>query len=849
MMRAWIAVALLASSWLLGLGYFNPPNMTAWACTLVAAVILLADTSLRLPSQRQRLAIMVLLVPGVVLMELPSKGMAVLLLVGTAASLVPAPVPWLRRASRGALLAGMILLAQGIVLTFYQIQTARAHELPGLLAEILGALANLLNADAAIDNGWLVVRSASSTVRVSATWELLLAPGTVCFVVGGCVLLAVIGRQQRGGWWTVVRSMLALALLVVVWAPLRAMLLVTIVLQQRVRATPTTFPNVGETLVSTWVHILLLIMLALLAGTLLRRRVAGSADRRTSHSHHRSRAEAWVVFASCALGIGLLTFSCFWAPVGQRQEGRVMVVERHSSWEPTTEPYGTVTYGEAGSYNYGGIYEYSSQYYQMSRLLPDDKINDAALQQCDVLIIKTPTSRYSTDEVGAVVRFVEQGGSLLLIGDHTNVFNMSTYLNDISRHFGFTFRNDLLFQIGDPYRQMYYPPKVRHPILQFMPPMNFAVSCSIDPGSSAGTMVIRNCGLYNLPPAYHESNYHPQAEYRPDMQYGAWCQLWAAVHGKGRVVAFADSTLFSNFCTFQPGKAELFIGMLEWLNHSSVFDAPIIRKSLTWPLVLIGIGLILVGIRFALRQRSPWLLPAAAGIAAWAATSALVVQTHQHTMPLPPKQHSMRHVVIDRTVSDVPLFTGAFADDVEGNGYGMLEQWIPRIGDYTSRRSGADAFQGDGLVLICPTKLPSQTYREQLVRWVESGGRLVVFDSPDVENSTANSILMLFGLTSTPGAPTPDGEDEPVRMSHDSAGTPLSNACLIDGGTPIAQWGSTAVAATAAYGNGEVTAIGFGSLFNDANMGYHWLPEPDEELLQRYELLYALLRAGLTPQG
>jgi hypothetical protein len=42
-----------------------------------------------------------------------------------------------------------------------------------------------------------------------------------------------------------------------------------------------------------------------------------------------------------------------------------------------------------------------------------------------------------------------------------------------------------------------------------------------------------------------------------------------------------------------------------------------------------------------------------------------------------------------------------------------------------------------------------------------------------------------------------------------------------------------------------VTAIGFGSLFNDASMGYHWLQDPDETQLQRYEILYALLRAGL----
>ena len=178
---------------------------------------------------------------------------------------------------------------------------------------------------------------------------------------------------------------------------------------------------------------------------------------------------------------------------------------------------------------------------------------------------------------------------------------MNTYLNDIARHFGFTFRNDLLFRIGDPYKQAYQPPRVAHPIVQHVPPMHFAVSCSIDPGWSLGRMVIRNTGLWSLPPAYHESNYHPQAEYAPEMQYGAWCQLWSTTYGSGRVLAFADSTLFSNFCVFQPGKAELLRGMLDWLNHTSPFDRRGPKLLLVIPSTVIGGLLVALGAWFGRR--------------------------------------------------------------------------------------------------------------------------------------------------------------------------------------------------------------------------------------------------------
>ena len=42
-----------------------------------------------------------------------------------------------------------------------------------------------------------------------------------------------------------------------------------------------------------------------------------------------------------ALAVALFTAAIYWSPVGGRKDGRVMVVERHSKWEPTTKPYDT----------------------------------------------------------------------------------------------------------------------------------------------------------------------------------------------------------------------------------------------------------------------------------------------------------------------------------------------------------------------------------------------------------------------------------------------------------------------------------------------------------------------------
>ena len=852
MIRSWIATGLLAGSWLFGVGYYQPANAATWGILVAAAVILLGHMPVPPLPRRQGIPAALALVPAIWLAPWPYKAIPLLLALGLVLLQVPIPRRWPRWLARGSILSAAVLLAQSLALEGYALLTARAHELPSLLAQALAGVTRVLGVETAVDGGWLVLRSLEQTHRVGATWDLLLDAGSVCFFAGGCVLLGLWrhGHQPPTAkrWHAGLSDLLRLLAVLALWAPLRAALLIGLWLQRLLRADSLSEVNVADVFVNAWLHLLLLGGLAWLAC-----RVSGRPDAATmgkavdlgpeASSPREARCAAAPLLV--AAGVALAAFLWYWEPVGQPQAGRIMVVERHSTWEPTTTPYGTEVYGEAGSYNYAAAFDYCGQYFQMSRLLESDAVNDDTLATCDVLVIKTPTSRYAEDEVAAVVRFVERGGALLMIGDHTNVFNMNTCLNDVARHFGFTFRNDLLFRVGTPYQQEYRPPRVPSPIVQHVPAMNFAVSCSIDPGRSSGRMVIRNAGLFSLPPAYHEMNYHPQAEYRPHMHFGAWCQAWATRYGQGRVLAFADSTLFSNFCVFQPGKAELLRGMLDWLNHRSGWDRRAARLALLLPLGALAAMLLAAGLRQARRRRLNWLLLVAACYAGWAVAAIAVIAAHRRALPVPPLRAPLPHVVLDRTVSEVPLFTGAFADEKRGLGYGLFEQWIPRIGNWTSRASGSSVFAGDAIVIVCPTRSVAPEYQQRLQEFVAAGGQLLVLDSPDVTGSTANSVLLPFGLVSTAaGAEQHAGPllwAEVLKIPT----TPLLASCRIDGGQTLATIGEAPVAAQIRYGRGVVTAVGFGSLFNDAAMGTHWLPEPEPDTLVRYEVLYGLLRAAL----
>ena len=141
-------------------------------------------------------------------------------------------------------------------------------------------------------------------------------------------------------------------------------------------------------------------------------------------------------------------------------------------------------------------------------------------------------------------------------------------MNDITRAFGFTFRDDVLYSDQPaPDQEHYQAPMAPHPAIEHVPEFDFAISCSIDPGISLGRPVVAAAGLWSMPGDYHMENFMPHAQHVPDMRFGSFIQAWSTHGGRGRVIAWGDSTIFSNFCLYQPGKAQVLLNLVEWLNH------------------------------------------------------------------------------------------------------------------------------------------------------------------------------------------------------------------------------------------------------------------------------------------
>jgi len=872
MMLSWIGLALLSASWLLGPGYYHPPHWPAWTVIVLLGTVLLASRPVRLPDRRQLAVAAAMLLPAVWFMPWPYRAAPLLMAVGLALQLAPRPPRWPHPLGWGAVKAGVVLLGQSLALLAYTSQTARCHDLPRPLARLLGWIASALGIDAAVHGNTITMHSLlevhddAAIHYMPASWELFLDPATLSFFVGGLILLGATRSKGVGSlyacfmldreptqfktpdpftaprWSKWIRAARVFALVTVAWLPVRCALLVALFLDRVLRANPALRPTAMNQFFSPWLSLLLLAGPVLLAWWFVRKEGRGDrgegrdlpaegfvyyASNPSPLASHLSTLR-WQYPAALALVFGavaIVSFLVEWQPVGRRKQGRVLVVERHSTWEPTDRPYDTNHFGHDPSYSYTRLYDYCSQFYEMSRLEELEKIDAERLSGCDVLVIKIPTERYSPEEIKAVVRFVRSGGGLL---------------------------HDVLFQIGSPYIELHRWPAVPHPIVQHLPPTHFAGSCSVDPGSSWGRAAVTGTGLWSLPPNYHaEDTFFPEAEYHAVMNYGAFIELWATCHGDGRVLAFGDSTIFSNFSIFEPGKADFMVGMLEWLNHSSPMDHLSIRLLVAVPALLAALASLAFGLLLARAGSVAWPVLVAAGVLGFTVASLAVVTVHARSMPMPQAVRPMVRVMVDRTVSQVPLSLGGFTEP-DGRGYGLLEQWIPRLGYSTKRSSGREAFSGDALVVICPTGSVTREFREGLAEYVAGGGKVLVIDSPDHpfggtsamphrwEGSTANSLLWPFKMAVNHAV---DQQGE-LRLTDDwPPGIKLQATCEVVGGEPFMWVGQLPVGARVDYGKGSVMAIGFGSLFNDDGMGMFWTQEPDAELLNRFDVLFALVEA------
>jgi len=837
---SWMALALLSLSWLPGMGYYHHPDWPQWTVTVVVAIVLLASSSPpTFASENSGFAMALKMGASIVLMIVafcftpwPVGVIPLLIAAGLLLSLFPEAHRWPRALGAAMVSAGVVLTIQAIAVFGYQSVTGRVHEIPQPIADLLGLIARLIGIDAATDGSTVALHTMRKLHEVGALWDWVLDPATFCLLVGGITWIALHGRELPAG--ARVRPVMAacakLALCLLAWLPIRAALMESLVVHRALRTEFEQPLILMDQFRSTWVFLTMLIVPTALAARFVRL-IPVAVPAPAKPTRLPAVAPMWRRFAAAGVALTAvftITFAGLYDPVGPRKQGRILMDEFHSSWEPFGKAFDTTWYGHDSGYNYYCIYDYLHYFYSVDRVTA--KVTDATLANCDVFISKVPTSRYDQDEQKAIEKFVRNGGGLFLVGEHTDVFGTGVALNDLAAPYGFSFRYDVILDTDTSFEQALRPHWIKHPGTQYVGDFDFAVTCSIDPGASVGRAAVLSRSLRGLGPEYHASNFYPPIDDASDERYGAFVQAWATRAGDGRVFAWSDSTDWSNFCAFEPGKIEMLESIVEWLNHKNTSMDP---RPMLWVLALIlSAGAVWLSIGW----EGGFLTMLCAGFIGWTAAAPVLRSVHWHEMPKP--SHAPFHrVIMDRTVCTAPLSKGGF---IEGkpDGFGVFERWILRLGYFIKRASGADALHDDLVVFTFPHGDVTPEFRKQLIDYVQNGGKVLVIDAPENSSSTANSLLYPFNLEVKRQQSLPPGE---LVTAAPWPSTKITTACETAGGEPLFRLGDKPVASTIRFGKGRVTVLGFGARLADQAMGVTGDTIPDEDLTKTYALDYALM--------
>ncbi len=821
---AWLALWCAVLGW----DALSPHVLDPWSrlavVTLVLAAILLATSRERdVDRFSPGLAVGMAVGCGVVGVALPwPEGFGFVLAgAGLLVSAIPVAPDAVRGAARRALVGrGALLVLLAAAGQLYRL-TEAATQGVDLLSGPLAFLYRVVGVRAAADAPFVYFQGVGGLFTVTATFERVVGHPLALFVVGGLALLLT-AHGRRIGW----RRPAVLLASASAFAILRALAL-GLVLGEA--AGPSIYWLRG------WTFGGLLVLAVFLAAAMPRVR-AGPASSRAS----RSGPATWRAFAG-GRGVALLASAIAFGALaaaslgvfdpGTPKAGRVLIDERHSNWAWSTIELNTESYGTQTVYNYSELLRYLGHFYETEPSFA--ALTDSLLATTDVVILKTPTQPYEDDEVDALVRFVERGGGLWLVGDHTNVFGTSTHLNKVARRFGLRYRYDAVTDLVTSGRQLYERPRLfPHPSIAHLPPMLLATSCSVA-GPPLGRRVMLGRSLLVDELDYSVNAFFGNFAQDAHEPFGNVLQTVAVTRGRGRVLAFSDSTILSNFFLFIRGKRELALGSVAWLMREN-------QRAWLRPVLLAGALAALMLWMWLVSGTSRWVALASLAVGAAPAFSVAAVALSAWVAgwsALPEPAEPMREAAFMRERCAFHVPERRHLADNSPHSYYTFYIWTQRV-DYVPRtdplaRCIEDA---DATVILNPRGEFTPEMLSDLEAYVRGGGGLLVLDRSYVAESTANAVLAPFGLAFEPT------QFDSVLVFDVVSGDSflIDRAGVVVGGEPVLEFrdGRSALA-LARVGEGVVVAMPAADSFSDEALGTT-SRIPDERQLGLYRLEFRI---------
>jgi hypothetical protein len=401
--------------------------------------------------------------------------------------------------------------------------------------------------------------------------------------------------------------------------------------------------------------------------------------------------------------------------------------------------WNTPTFDSFGALN-GGMFGFiyntflPAMGYKTSR---DTVITAEGLKNVDIVVIVNPFRNLSPKEHDLLWSFVNSGGSLLALGDHTGVTEIREPLNNLLKPINVSLNFDAAIFWNNSWAGSFeFRPHFINTCVADELETQLRIGASLKVASPSQPIIIAKYGFSDKGNMLAANNgYLGDMRYSQGERLGDLILVAQARYGKGKVLVFGDTTPFQNsvlqYCS------DFVSRTFEWLIASEQSG---MAAKLIYALFFLVIAL-LCCILYV--QKGRLLLPVLCFALAVALFSLVQSGRMDRCDSIQPMISGGSIAIVDNS-----HFEPITIDDWKDNGTGGLIQNLMRnhyIPIVSKKFSEQDILQCKLFALIAPAKRFSKSEQDIIVRFVSQGGLLLITCGFD-QYASITDLLSRFSL-------------------------------------------------------------------------------------------------------
>ena len=359
-----------------------------------------------------------------------------------------------------------------------------------------------------------------------------------------------------------------------------------------------------------------------------------------------------------------------------------------------------------------------------------------------------------------------------------------------------------------------------HPVTQYMDRFVWATSDGLKLSKDAFPLIFSPLASYTDKANYYNNYFFGDTSFKPDNPMGIHAIMAASEYGKGKIVAWSDSTCFNNEIMFTVDRRGLLQGIFSWFSHSKYINP--------FPIVAVVVLIILIWyiIRFRVSLNWSLFLWLVLGIMAGWLTAIwlnnILYPPQKPQIPLPSR------VLFDEAHKPATSLTMGNMDQLLGED--SYERFFYHLGrckyypevNYQHRltkerlrnTSGRGTTSGRSatscLIITTPRSSFSREETEDIATFVKNGGGLLLIEGAGFDATSINQVANTFGL---------HFRREPHTLTLNN--TLLVNPTFVEGGKFLLVYQDFPIISWAKYGKGLVLAIGDSGMFSNKGSGLY----------------------------